>query len=263
MNRDAPIGVFDSGIGGLSVLRHIRAELPNEHLIYLADTHHVPYGDKGEEFIRRRSAEIVAGFRARGAKAIVVACNTATAAAVDHLRANFDLPIVAMEPAVKPAAGQTRSDIIAVLATAGTLDSERYAALKDRHGRHIEVIERACHQWVELVEHGELDDDQARAIVRGDLEPLLAAGADVLVLGCTHFPFLIPLMNELAGERVRIIDPAPAVARELVRRLGSAGLTREDTAAARTECLYTGAEPPRVGHLPVAELCRTFQASEL
>jgi glutamate racemase len=263
MSSEGPIGVFDSGVGGLSVLGHIRAELPDEHLIYLADTRYVPYGDKGEAFIRRRSAEIVAEFCDRGAKAIVVACNTATAAAVDHLRAGFRMPIIAMEPALKPAAALTRSDVIAVLATAGTLGSERYAALKDHHGRHVRVIERACHEWVELIEGGELSGAAVEAIVQADLEPLLRAGADVLVLGCTHFPFLEPVLRTLVDGRAEIIDPAPAVARQLVRRLRESGQCRNPStgsSVATTECLYTGDEPPRIDHLPIAADCESFSA---
>lgn len=262
MSRDAPIGVFDSGIGGLSVLRHIHVELGNENLIYLADTRFVPYGDKGDDFIRRRGARIVTAFRDLGAKAVVVACNTATAAAVDDLRARFTLPIIAMEPAVKPAAALTRSDVIAVLATAGTLGSERYAALKNRHGRHVRVIERACQEWVDLVERGQLADESTRATVRADLEPVLQAGADVLVLGCTHFPFLEPVLREFAGAGVTIVDPAPAVARQLRRRLSELDQLRQGPSGG-VDCLYTGVEPPKVDSLPIAALCHGFDPIDL
>ena len=257
MNRKDPIGVFDSGIGGLSVLLHIRRLLLGEDLIYLADNRYVPYGDKGDAFVRWRSAEIVIRFIDEGAKAIVVACNTATAAAVDDLRRRFELPIVAMEPAVKPAAAGSRSDVIAVLATAGTLGSERYAALKDRHGRDVRVIERACHHWVELVERGELDGNEARARVREELQPLLAAGADALVLGCTHFPFLLPLIQEQAGARATVIDPAPAVACELQRRLRELELSN-DGESGKLHCLYTGEQAPNTAFLPVEDRCPGF-----
>jgi glutamate racemase len=140
--------------------------------------------------------------------------------AVEGLRERFDIPIIAMEPAVKPAAAATRSGVVGVLATAGTLESERYRQLVDRHGQRVEVIGRVCHHWVALVESGRLDDDEARALVAAEAEPLLAAGADTLVLGCTHFPFLAPLITQVAGPEVALIDPAPAVADQLARRLG-------------------------------------------
>lgn len=220
MSTHSPVGVFDSGVGGLSVVRAIRAALPDLDLLYVADSGHAPYGDKAPAYVQARAEHIVDFLVERGAAAIVVACNTATAMAVEVLRARYTLPIVAMEPAVKPAVAATRSGVIGVLATAGTLESERYRRLLDRHGSQVRVLGRVCHPWVALVESGRLDDAVARAVVAAEVEPLLAAGADTLVLGCTHFPYLAPLIRELAGPDVTLVDPAPAVAGQLARLLG-------------------------------------------
>ncbi len=215
------IGVFDSGIGGLSVLKHIRAALPHHDLLYVADSGHVPYGDKPADYIRARSRALTQFLLDQGAAAAVIACNTATAAAAAMLRENFTLPIVAMEPAVKPAVAATRSGVVGVLATVGTLDSARFAALLEQYAGAVEIVTQACPGLVEQVEAGELDSPATRALVERYTRPLLARGADTLVLGCTHFPFVQPLIESVAGPDVRLIDTGPAVARQLVRRLAS------------------------------------------
>ncbi len=225
MSNHQPIGVFDSGIGGLSVVRHIRARLPAEDILYLADSGYAPYGGRPVGYVRERVLRIGDYLAGRGCTALVVACNAATAFAVDDLRAHLPLPVVAMEPAIKPAASLTRSDVVAVLATAGTLNSSRYAALRDRHGLQVRVVERVCHHWVEQVESGDLDSVAARALVAAELQPLLDDGVDTLVLGCTHFPFLEPLIREIAGPLIQIVDPSPAVAEQLARRLAATGLS--------------------------------------
>lgn len=231
MSTHLPVGVFDSGVGGLSVVRAIRARLPHVDLIYVADSAHAPYGSKPAEAVRDRSRLITRFLLDQGAAAVVVACNTATAMAVEDLRESFAQPIIAMEPAVKPAAAATRTGTIGVLATAGTLESARYRRLLQDHGSTVKVIERVCHHWVDQVERGELSGDAARAAVAAEIAPLLDAGADTLVLGCTHFPWLAPLIGEVAGPTVSLIDPAPAVAEQLARRLvngsaaGSGALT--------------------------------------
>jgi glutamate racemase len=214
-----PIGVFDSGVGGLSVLRQIRGLLPSEDLIYVADSAHAPYGDKKDGFIATRSAAITEYLLAAGAKAIVVACNTATGAAIAALRARFEIPIVGMEPAIKPAAGTTRSGVVGVLATNGTLAGDKFANLLVRFGTDVKVLVQPCPGLVEQIERGDLDSAETRALLARYLAPLLQRGADTLVLGCTHYPFLRPLIEELAGPAVSVIDPSPAVARELRRRL--------------------------------------------
>lgn len=219
---ERPIGVFDSGVGGLSVLRHVRAMLPGEDLLYVADSAHAPYGDKSAQFIEARAVAIAEFLVARDAKALVVACNTATAAAIAALRQRFDLPIVGMEPAVKPAAEATRSGVIGVLATSGTLDSGKFAELVRRFGSQARVIVQPCPGLVEQVELGDLAGPLTRRLLEGFVAPLLDAGADTLVLGCTHFPFLEPLLRELVGGEVAIIESGAAVARQLVRRLAEA-----------------------------------------
>lgn len=219
-----PIGVFDSGVGGLSVLREIRRELPHEDLLYVADSGHAPYGDKPGEMIEARSLAIVEFLVGQRAKAIVVACNTATGAAVATLRTRFALPIVAMEPAVKPAAASTRSGVIGVLATGSTLASENFARLHARFGADVEILVQACPGLVEQVEAGDFSGGKTRALLEQYIRPLLELRTDTLVLGCTHYPFLAPLIREIAGPSVAIIDPSAAIARELRRRLADAGL---------------------------------------
>lgn len=221
----APVGIFDSGVGGLSVLRHIRRALPQESLLYCADSRHAPYGSKTPEAIRERSRKLTQFLLEQGAKAIVVACNTATAAAAASLRAQFDVPVVAMEPAVKPAAAATRSGVIGVLATVGTLQSAQFAALLENYGQGVRVVTQACHGLVECVERGELETASTRALLESYVTPLLAEGADTLVLGCTHYPFVRGLIQEIAGPGVTLVDTGAAVARQLARRLQESGLS--------------------------------------
>lgn len=221
----APIGVFDSGVGGLSVLREIRRTLPNETLYYVADSGHAPYGDKDTAYIEQRSRYIIEFLLAQGVKAVVVACNTVTGLVIQHLRAHFaQLPIVAIEPAVKPAALHTRSGVVGVLATRQTVASPGLARLVQQHGQGVRVLLQACPGWVECVERHELDSTATVALVQQFVHPLLAQNADTLVLGCTHYPFLAPVIAAVAGPEVRIIDPAAAVARQLATRLQQQGL---------------------------------------
>lgn len=225
MPSNAPVGVFDSGVGGLSVLREIRQLLPHERLLYVADSGHVPYGDKTPEFIRQRSQRIAGFLLEQGAKALVVACNTATAAAVLSLReAHPDTPIIGMEPAVKPAAAATRAGVIGVLATTGTLQSAKFAALLDRFASDVQVITQPCPGLVECVEAGELASPATRELLQGLVAPLLAKGCDTLILGCTHYPFLKPLLRELIPPSVSLIDTGEAVARHLQRLLAERNL---------------------------------------
>ena len=225
MPSEAPIGVFDSGVGGLSVLGEIRARLPFESLLYVADSGHVPYGEKSPEYIRERCRQIAGFLLGAGAKALVVACNTATVAAVAELRERHpELPIVGMEPAVKPAAAATRSGVVGVLATTGTLNSARFAALLDRFAHDVQVVTQPCPGLVECVEQGELQAAQTRALLASYVRPLLAAGCDTLILGCTHYPFLKPLLRELVPAGVELIDTGAAVARQLERLLAERGL---------------------------------------
>ncbi len=217
--NNAPIGVFDSGVGGLSVLREIRQALPNESLMYVADSGHVPYGEKSPEQIRERSRSIARFLLQQGAKALVVACNTATAAAVADLREIYDLPIIGMEPAVKPAAQATRTGIVGVLATTGTLQSARFAALLDRFAGSVKVITQPCPGLVEYIEQGELDSPRVRALLQTFTQPLLSAGCDTIILGCTHYPFVRPALQSLLAPGITLIDTGAAVARQLQSRL--------------------------------------------
>ena len=210
------IGIFDSGAGGLSVYREIRKVLPEEEMLYFADNAWCPYGEKAPELIVERCRAITALLLQRGARAIVVACNTATSAAISILRQeNPELPFVGMEPAVKPAAALSRSGVVGVLATAGTLRGEKYQLTRDRYASGIRVVEGVGKGLVELVESGILSGPVAEKAVREALTPLLEAGADVIVLGCTHYPFLREVIAQVAGSGVRIIDPAPSVAQRL------------------------------------------------
>ncbi|MGL4316859.1 MAG: glutamate racemase [Pseudomonas sp.] len=242
----APIGVFDSGVGGLSVLGEIRARLPEESLLYVADSGHVPYGEKTPEFIRERSQLIAEFLLAQGAKALVLACNTATAAAVADLRQRYpELPIVGMEPAVKPAAAATRSGVVGVLATTGTLKSARFAALLDRFASDVRVITQPCPGLVEQIEAGELASPHTRELLQRWVEPLLAEGCDTLILGCTHYPFIKPLLRELLPASVSLVDTGAAVARQLQSLLDQRGL-RAPLGEARQTRLWSSGDPQQL-----------------
>ena len=222
----APIGVFDSGVGGLSVLNEIRRELPNEMLLYVADSGFAPYGDRERAYIEQRCASIADFLVGAGAKAIVVACNTATATIVPALRRRVKVPVVAIEPALKPAASTSRSGVVGVLATRHTLASERFTRLVGAHASGVAVVSEACPDLVRLVERGITAGAEAEAMVRPHVARLREQGADTIVLGCTHFNFLRALIEAAAGPDVRVIDPGNAVALELRRRLAALGLLR-------------------------------------
>lgn len=224
-----PIGIFDSGLGGLSVVQAIRCLLPAENLLYVADCAHAPYGGRPAAFIRDRALKLADFLQTQGAKALVVACNTATAAAAETLRARFGLPVVAMEPAVKLAAAATRCNVVGVLATEGTLASVRFAGLLARFASHVRVVTRPAPDLVLLVERGEIDGVAAGQRVATHVNYLLRQGSDTIVLGCTHYPHLRPLIERAAGPNVAIIDTGPAVARQLGLRLGEMGLLRPNT----------------------------------
>ena len=216
----ATIGIFDSGSGGLSVYREIVKLLPDERYVYFADNAHCPYGEKTAEYIRDRGRAITDILLGLGADIIVVACNTATAAAIATLREEYpETPFIGMEPAVKPAALGTETGVIGILATAGTLKGSKYLKTKGRFEDDVRIVEHVGEGFVELVERGILDGPEAYATVRKSLQPLLDAGADRIVLGCTHYPFLRPVIEAVAGAGVQVIDPAPAVARQTVRML--------------------------------------------
>ena len=228
MHEQLPVGVFDSGLGGLSVLAEIRQLLPNESLVYVAASAHVPYGEKTAEQIIERSILLSGFLLDQGAKALVVACNTATAAAIKVLRERWPgLIVVGMEPAVKPAAERSVNGKIGVLATTGTLRSAKFAALLARYSAQVQVFTQPCPGLVERIEAGELHSRATRELLAGYVQPLLDSGCDSLILGCTHYPFIKPLLAEMVGEQIAIIDTGAAVARRLHQLLGEAGLLAE------------------------------------
>jgi glutamate racemase len=228
-NSTAKIGVFDSGVGGLSVLRAIWQTIPELPVIYLADQAHVPYGPRPLEEVRSFAEAISRYLISQGCRIIVVACNAASAAALHHLRARFPaIPIVGMEPAVKPAAEHTQSGVVGVLATPATFQGALYASVVERFASNVRLIPHTCPGLVQQIEAGELDAPETYRILSEALEPMLLARIDTIVLGCTHYPFVIPAIQQIAGPSVRVIDPAPAVAKQTRRQLIAYGLFDED-----------------------------------
>jgi glutamate racemase len=235
------IGLFDSGVGGLSVLRALRLQLPNQPIIYLADQARVPYGPRPLEEVRHFSEIITRFLLEQGAGMIVVACNTASAAALQFLRNTFPtIPFVGMEPAVKPAAESTQTGVVGVLATPATFQGALYASVIERFAKGVTVLQDTCPGLVNAIEAGQLQSSQTRAILERALLPMLARGIDTVVLGCTHYPFVIPLIEQITGPAVRVIDPAPAVARQVQRILLQHGQVALDNAAPLPRILTTG-----------------------
>ncbi|MBL8079030.1 MAG: glutamate racemase [Anaerolineales bacterium] len=220
MSSTHPIGIFDSGVGGLSVLRVLREQMPAEHVVYFGDQGHVPYGARPMAEIQKFSEGITQFLLEQNAKIIVVACNTASAAALKYLREKFsDISFVGMEPAVKPAAEITRTGKVGVLATPATFQGALYASVVERFGAGVELFQNTCTGLVSEIEKGELDSQPTRRILEDALLPMLEKNIDTVVLGCTHYPFVIPLIQEIVGEKVRVIDPAPAIVRQIGRLL--------------------------------------------
>src|SRR5688572_32926216 len=218
----APIGIFDSGVGGISVLRAIREQMPEESVIYFGDQRHIPYGPRPMQQIEHFSEAITRFLLAQGAKIIVVACNTASAAALKHLREKFpDVQFVGMEPAVKPAAEHTQTGKVGVLATPATFQGALYASVVERFANGVELLQSTCPGLVQEIEQGNLDGEETRKILEDALLPMLEKNIDTVVLGCTHYPFVIPLIQKIVGANVRVIDPAPAVAKQTERLLES------------------------------------------
>ena len=220
-----PIGIFDSGIGGLTVLHAIHQLMPEEPLLYLADQAHVPYGPRAMQEVRHFSEAITHYLLDQGSRLIVVACNTASAAALKYLRQVFpNIPFVGMEPAVKPAAEHTRSGVVGVLATPATFQGELYASVVERFGQGVKLLQNTCPGLVSQIEKGALESREIYQILEDALNPMLEQGIDTVVLGCTHYPFVIPLIQRITGPDVRVIDPAPAVARQVQRLLVASNL---------------------------------------
>lgn len=215
----SPVGVFDSGVGGISVLKAIREQLPNESLLYVGDSANAPYGDRDSAFILQRAFKLTEFLCNANAKVIVVACNTATVVAIEALRSEFGIPIVGMEPAIKPAMTCTRTGIVAVLATSRTLESASVAHLCRLYGGNVKIILQPCPGLVEQVERGELNSEETMDMLKSYILPVCAAGADTLVLGCTHYPFLQPQIRAIVGNSVTILDSAQAIARQVERTI--------------------------------------------
>jgi len=212
--------VFDSGVGGLSVLKAIWDELPDESIIYLADQVHVPYGQRPLEEVRRFSEDITLFLLDKGVKLVVVACNTASAAALHWLRGRFPgMSFVGMEPAIKPAAEGTQTRVVGVLATPATFQGELYTSVVERFAGGVRILQHTCPGLVNQIENGALESKQTRQILEDAIQPMLLEGIDTIVLGCTHYPFVIPLIQNIAGPKVRVINPAPAIARQVRRVL--------------------------------------------
>jgi glutamate racemase len=220
LDPKSPIGIFDSGVGGISVLRAIRVQMPEESIIYFGDQGHVPYGSRSMEEIQSFSEAITRFLLEQGAKILVVACNTASAAALKFLREKFpEIPFVGMEPAVKPAAEKTRTGKVGVLATPATFQGALYASVVERFANGVELFQSTCPGLVQQIEQGNLNGAETRRILENALTPMLEQNIDTVVLGCTHYPFVIPLIQQIVGEGVRVIDPAPAVAKQTGRLL--------------------------------------------
>ncbi len=256
ISASGPIGVFDSGVGGLSVFRHIKTQLPDEDLIYFADSGFAPYGDKPEEFVIERSFKITEFLLRQNVKALVVACNTATAAAIHLLREEYpELPIVGVEPGLKPAAAKTITGTVGVMATERTLASNKFHVLhqllNDQTGVHF--IMQPCNGMADLIEHAELDSEPIVGLVRRYLVPLLEQNADTIVLGCTHYPFVRDVIEKVAAENgktsLNFIDTGYAVARQLKHLLDIFELNKKETSTEPTVRAYTSGDPKVISML--------------
>lgn len=243
ISPDSPIGIFDSGVGGISVLRAIREQMPGESIIYFGDQLHVPYGSRSMGQIQNFSEAITRFLVEQGVKIIVVACNTASAAALKYLRDKFtDVQFIGMEPAVKPAAERTQTDKVGVLATPATFQGALYASVVERFANGVKLFQDTCPGLVQQIEQGNLHGVKTRQILEDALLPMLDKNIDTVVLGCTHYPFVIPLIQEIVGESVRVIDPAPAVAKQTGRLLEASGMKNKSESKGNVK-FYTSGDP--------------------
>ncbi|WP_298508692.1 glutamate racemase [uncultured Kordia sp.] len=241
---NSPIGIFDSGVGGTSIWREIHKLLPHENTIYLADSKYAPYGPKGKERITELSIKNTELLLKKGCKLIVVACNTATTNAIRHLREHYDVPFIGIEPAIKPAALQTKSNAIGILATKGTLSSELFHKTSDLYGNGVTIVEQVGEGLVPLIENGEIDTPEMEKLLKLYLAPMIAADIDYLVLGCSHYPYLIPKLKTLLPQHVTIIDSGAAVARHT-----QAILTQHELCAPTSnvgDCIFYSNRKPEI-----------------
>jgi glutamate racemase len=252
LDSDSPIGIFDSGVGGISVLRAIREQMPEESIIYFGDQGHAPYGSRSMEQIQSFSEAIARFLLEQGAKIIVVACNTASAAALKYLREKFpEIQFVGMEPAVKPAAEKTQTGKVGVLATPATFQGALYASVVERFAYGVELFQDTCPGLVQQIEQGNLNGVETRRILENALTPMLEQNIDTVVLGCTHYPFVIPLIQQIAGEKVRVIDPAPAVAKQTERLLEAKGMMNNSGSRGEVKFFTSGKPEALKSLLPV------------
>lgn len=241
MSKDSPIGIFDSGVGGTSIWKEVHSLLPLEHTIYLADSDNAPYGEKSQEEITRLSIKNTEKLLNMGCKLIIVACNTATTNSIQTLRSTYDVPFIGIEPAIKPAALQTKTKSIGILATKGTLSSALFAKTSDLYSKDIKVTEVVGKGLVQEIERGNKDSVQVEGMLADMLQPMLEAGIDYLVLGCSHYPYLIPTLKKLLPGHVTIIDSGMAVAKQTKLVLQSLDLLAHSQQAAPE--FFTNADP--------------------
>jgi glutamate racemase len=259
--NSAPVGIFDSGVGGLSVLREIEATLPAESIYYVADSANAPWGDKPPGFVRRRGLEIARFLVGQGVKAIVIGSNTGTAGSAEALRASLSIPVVGIEPGIKPAVAATRSGVVGAIVPAAVSESDRLASLLDRFGGDVKVIIQPVPGLVEHVEQADLDGPELRRMVEGYVRPMLDAGADAIVLGSTHYVFLKPLLREIAGPEVTLVETGAAVARQLGRVLEERGLRAEGDHP--TERFWSSGDPAESGRVISSLLGRDVAVEKL
>ncbi|MGB1262350.1 MAG: glutamate racemase [Cognaticolwellia sp.] len=242
--NSAPIGIFDSGVGGLSIAQCIRQQLPHENLIYIADTIHAPYGEKSTAFIQQRVNDIAQWFIERKTKVIVVACNTATVNAIDQLRKTISIPVIGVEPAIKPAAKISQHKKVAVLVTKATAENQRFLALVDCFTHQSDVIIQPCPGLVELIEQDQKNSHQCKALLSGYLQPLLAKGVDTIVLGCTHYPLVKDVIAQICGNSVVIMETALPVTEQLQRQLAQYQLINPSSSTGSTS-FYSSKHGPK------------------
>ena len=259
--NEAPVGIFDSGVGGLSVLREIRAALPAESIDYVADSANAPWGDKPPGFVRERGLAIARFLLTQGVKAIVIGSNTGTAGSAEALRSTLSIPVIGIEPGIKPAVRATKTGVVGAIVPAAVSESDRLASLLDRFGGDVRVIIQPVPGLVEHIEDADLDGTELRRMVESYIRPMLDAGADAIVLGSTHYVFLKPLITEIAGEHVSLIETGAAVARQLTRVLDERGL-RAAGGDAR-ERFWTSGDPARSQHVISALLGRRINVERL
>ncbi|MBA3075541.1 MAG: glutamate racemase [Anaerolineae bacterium] len=246
------IGMLDSGVGGLTILRAIREQLPGQPVVYVADQAHVPYGVRQVDEVRGFTKEITRFLIDQGAKLIVVACNTASVAALSYLRNEFpETPFVGMEPAVKPAAELTKTGVVGVLATYATFQTDVYNSVVERFAKNVNVIQNHCPGLVNQIEKGDLTGFETRRILESALRPMIAQGIDTVVLGCTHYPFVIPMIQEIVGPAVRVIDPAPAIAKQTQRLLTEHGWLADGRISSEIRLITTGNAQTIENNLPM------------